>query len=304
MNEQLITIFTPAFNRETLLIRLYDSLVNQTNKNFEWVIVDDGSTDNTGKIIQGLIEENKLNMSYFKQSNRGKHIAINKGLDLAKGKWFLVVDSDDYLAKHAVETITEYIQNKKHINLDGFVFQKAFENGKKVGGEFPNGSKSFIANPTERITKYKIKGDMAEVFKTSVLKECKFDEFEGEKFCAEGLMWHRTSKYGSRLLYVDEVIYICEYLPGGLSQNSIRNRRNSPTYATLLYKELAENNYVSTIGKGRAYINFWRFSPFNGKSMRENMKQINYNILGLVMMPFGWIMKKKDDVNDNVKLKK
>ncbi len=88
--KNLVTIFTPTYNRAELLSKLYNSLVKQTNKNFEWVIVDDGSIDNTSEIVKEFISEQKIKINYYKQKNSGKHIAINKGVEIAQGELFLL----------------------------------------------------------------------------------------------------------------------------------------------------------------------------------------------------------------------
>jgi len=108
MYKHVFTIFTPSYNRELTLRRCYDSLVRQTFKNFEWLIVDDGSTDGTESLVQSLISENVIDIKYFKQTNSGKHIAINKGASLADGEFFLILDSDDMLTPDCLETLIKY----------------------------------------------------------------------------------------------------------------------------------------------------------------------------------------------------
>ena len=102
--ERLITIFTPTYNRAYTLPKLYESLKIQTNQNFDWVIVDDGSTDDTEVLIKSFIDEGIIKITYIKQKNQGKHIAINTGVTLAKGDFFIVIDSDDYLLENCIET--------------------------------------------------------------------------------------------------------------------------------------------------------------------------------------------------------
>lgn len=92
-----ITVFTPTFNREGYLTKLYNSLLNQKFNNFEWVIVDDGSTDGTKLIVGEFIKENKININYIYQKNEGKHIAFNNGVKNAQYELFMCIDSDDYL---------------------------------------------------------------------------------------------------------------------------------------------------------------------------------------------------------------
>ena len=110
-----LTIFTPTYNRAYILPNLYESLVNQTSKDFEWVIVDDGSTDETESIVKKWIAESRICIKYIKQENQGKHIAINTGTEHADGELFFIVDSDDSLKNHAVSTISEFwMSNNDH----------------------------------------------------------------------------------------------------------------------------------------------------------------------------------------------
>ena len=103
-----ITIFTPTYNRDYIIINLYKSLLIQTLKDFEWLIIDDGSTDNTELLVSSFIKDNKINIRYIKQQNGGKHRAINKALEEAKGELFFIVDSDDQLVDNAIERILYY----------------------------------------------------------------------------------------------------------------------------------------------------------------------------------------------------
>jgi len=100
------------------------------------------------------------------------------------------------------------------------------------------------------------------------------------------------------MLFIDIPLYNCEYLAGGLSDNTIINRRKSPTYAMTLYKELAEDNRLPLRQKSRSYINYWRFSFFNNKSFFDNLKNVNYNPIAFICYPLGFILKIKDDRND------
>lgn len=110
----LITIFTPTYNRAELLPRLHKSLQEQTNKNFEWIVVDDGSTDNTKEVIENIIlqQENDFPIRYFYKENGGKHTAINRGVREANGDLFFIVDSDDILTFNSVELISIFSFSK------------------------------------------------------------------------------------------------------------------------------------------------------------------------------------------------
>ena len=101
----MITVFTPSYNRKNELKKLYDSLLKQDNKDFEWLIVDDGSSDDTGSYIKKIKKDNKININYIYKENGGKQSAYNMGLDKAKGNIFLCIDSDDILKKNILNII-------------------------------------------------------------------------------------------------------------------------------------------------------------------------------------------------------
>lgn len=118
----MITVFTATYNRENYLNTLYKSLLNQKYKNFEWLIVDDGSIDGTDELIKKYITEEKINIRYYSQENRGKYKCINKGIDLAKGDLFFIVDSDDFISNDALEKIMLWVQQlKKEDNFKDFI---------------------------------------------------------------------------------------------------------------------------------------------------------------------------------------
>lgn len=113
----MLTIFTPLYNREILIKRLYESLTRQTNQNFEWLVVDDGSTDNSYAVVNSILHnENKFTIRLYSQKNSGKHVAINTGIDKAEGDIFFIVDSDDYLPNDAVEKYISILSILRIVN--------------------------------------------------------------------------------------------------------------------------------------------------------------------------------------------
>ena len=103
-----ITVFTPTYNRGYTLKKLYNSLKKQSDNDFEWLIIDDGSTDDTKSLVKDFIKENKVNIRYMYKKNEGKYKAINTAIDLAKGELFFIVDSDDWITEDSIETIKKY----------------------------------------------------------------------------------------------------------------------------------------------------------------------------------------------------
>ena len=282
--QPIITIFTPTYNRVHTLPRLCESLNRQSNKNFEWIIVDDGSTDDTMLVVENYKREMNFSITYYLQQNAGKHIGINKGLELASGELFFIVDSDDWLKEDAVERILfHYSQIRDNSLLGGVCGLKVFENGEKVGGECNFGT--LECNSLDFRYKYHIRGDMAEVFKTSVLKTYKFPTTYGEKFCPEALIWNRIAmKYKLRYFY--ERIYFCEYMPDGLTAKITKLRILNPINTCMHYAELAQMP-IPLLQKLKSQINYWRFSFYLENSFVKKIKQIGYS--ALLMYPLGFV---------------
>lgn len=227
-----LTIFTPTYNRAHLLPQLYESLKSQTHKNFEWLIVDDGSTDDTKELVQKWINENQLIITYIFQENRGKHIAINNGVEHCKTSFFLNVDSDDYLANNAVEEI-EKLSNKiiNNPEIAAFTFIRVSKNEKINLEDFGN-------LETTDFSKFlwKVKGEMYYCYKTEVLKDFPFPYFEGERFCPESLVYQRImQKY--KVLLTDKILAFGEYQEDGLSSDYYQLMKKNPNAALLSYKE-------------------------------------------------------------------
>ena len=221
----LITIFTPTFNRSQLIDKLYQSLLTQTQKNIEWLVVDDGSTDNTEKYFFALLSKQQpFPIRYLKQENGGKHRAINRGIKNANGELFFIVDSDDTLLPNAVEKINQWITtlDASH-KWSGVAGLRGFTNNKVIGQQ---PSSDFIdAKNTER-RKYNLLGDKAEVYFTDVLKKYPFPEIPGENFISEEIVWNAIARDGYYLRWFNEIIYICDYLDGGLTKDNTKDKNN------------------------------------------------------------------------------
>lgn len=220
-----ITIFTPAYNRVQTLPRLYQSLLEQKNKDFEWLIVDDGSTDQTESLIDNFKEEKKIDIRYYKQDNGGKHRAINKGVKEAKGELFFIVDSDDYLTCNALEIVANYINTVKDPNIAGICGLKGKSQTDMVGTTFDKTIKDLYHYERDR---YHITGDKAEIFYTNVLRQFPFSEYKDENFITEATVWNQIALAGYRLRYFNEIIYICEYLEDGLTAQIEKKLASNP----------------------------------------------------------------------------
>ena len=221
-----ITVLTPTYNRAYIIDRLYKSLVDQTYKNFEWLIVDDGSKDNTKELVDQYIEEEKIKIRYVYQENGGKHRALNKGISLIDNEITFIVDSDDYLLEKAIEEITKYHEKYKYNEkICGFSFLRCFPDMTINGMNYKKDE--YLSNYITCRINEKIIGDKAEAYYTRCLKEFPFLEVQNEKFLFEDYVWIKMAeKYET--VYINIPIYVGDYLEDGLTKNISKAKFNSP----------------------------------------------------------------------------
>lgn len=301
-NNIFITIFTPTYNRAYILTKLYDSLVAQEQKNFEWLIIDDGSTDNTEDLVQKFQNENKINIRYVKQKNSGKYKAINKALDLAYGELFMIVDSDDYLTSNAIVLIKKYYEQIKNDNNFIGVVGLRGKNSTEPHTSYYNEKKQknkyydleFIDSTfIDYRYKYKISGDRAEVCITEKMKKYKFPEINNEKFMNEGYIWNRIANDGLKFRYFNDIIYVTKYLSDGLSQNMKNIKLNSPENAAIENNEYIRLKKLPLKVRIKACANYYRYSIICKKTIKESFSKCNSKIISIVGIPMAFILLKK-----------
>lgn len=235
----MITIMTPTYNRANLLNRLYDSLKKQANRDFEWLIVDDGSTDDTKDVVGQFVSEKEINIKYIYQDNKGKAMAFNVGVENAKGELFLCVDSDDFLAENALEIIEKCSKEIKTEDVAGILALKQDLHGRFLGDNLPEIKYSSTFNLSE---KYGCLGEWSLIFKTHILIENLFPEIPDEKFITECVIYDKIAeKY--KMLLLSEVITICEYQQDGLTGNIVKNMLKNPTGYKIFYKQRIDMAY-------------------------------------------------------------
>lgn len=266
----LLTVLTPTYNRANTLKKLYDSLLQQTCKDFEWLIVDDGSFDETKDLIDSFIKENKIIIKYVYKKNGGKHTALNLGIELIQTELTIIVDSDDYLTGNAIDTINNYYElNKENKKIAFYSYLRVNRNGKILCKPKKN---NFVDNYLKIRIKNNLKGDMAEVFVNKILKNYRFLEFDNEKFISEDTLWIEIAKKYDTL-FVNIPIYVCDYLTDGLTKNDKKYKFKSPFGSMLrgiqlMYKDCG---IVANI-KGAIIYNCYKIEA--GKDL-ENIKQMN-----------------------------
>ncbi len=276
-----ITVFTPTFNRGYLMNKLFYSLNSQTNKHFEWLIVDDGSIDQTGELVETFKEQADFEIRYFYQQNGGKHRAINHGLDLARGELFFIVDSDDSLTDDAIEKI---FNNYSGIAFDnsfaGVAFNKGFSKKRIVGETFEG---TYIDCDNLHRGKHNILGDKAEVYRTDILKSIKFPVVDGENFMSEVVLWNEVARRGYKLRWFNDIIYFCDYLEDGLTKNSEKILFNNPVAHQMMTKELLQIDFTLKRKFGMIY-NYHKIRNQSIKQTAINLEQPLILVYMVVMM--------------------
>ena len=272
-----ITVLTPTYNRKEKIGELYKSLVNQINKDFVWLIIDDGSTDQTEENVAEWKKESFVNIVYKKKPNGGKHTALNYAYQYIDTPLTFIVDSDDILTQNAIALIeAKYSQYKEESDLCGFSFLR----GKHGGGYLSSSGvpkeglkETFVECRINR----NIQGDMAEVWFTHCLKEYPFPEFEGEKFLGEDLVWVQMSeKY--KLRFYNDVIYISDYLEDGLTNNRRKHNINSPK-GCVARAEVFLNANVNLKIKIKSMLQYIIYGKFGGCKARELYKKTRRKFL-------------------------
>ena len=249
-----MTVFTPTYNRAYIIETLYRSLQRQTFTDFEWLVVDDGSNDDTEMLFaKWQQEENAFAIRYYKQQNGGKCRAINRGLELAQGELFYVVDSDDYLTDLALEKAVEWIND---LPADG-----------KFCGVVGNRGYSEEVTPNPPVTEPYYEGDFLDryhgidgerdcIFFTEIHRKYPYPEFPGEKFMTEAVVWNRMAHDGYKVRFYNDIIWIYEYKEDGLTRAGNRLFMENPRGYGLWFKEKAVFQKVSLKSLLQLYYNF------------------------------------------------
>ena len=233
-----LCVFTPTYNRSGYLKRIFDCLSRQSFDNFEWLIVDDGSTDDTKEVVEHFTNIAAFPIRYVFQENGGKQRATNLAVDLCDCPVFFGLDSDDWLVDNALEVVAQKF--KSILNDDdvaGMVALHGSSAETPLGTWMPPGlSKS---NVWDLYYEHGFKGDAVQIYKTCILKQYPYPVAEGERFISEGIVSYSIAqKY--KMILVNQVLVLGTYQDGGLSDNSYSLIRQNPN-GYILVKELSLN---------------------------------------------------------------
>lgn len=276
-----ITVFTPTYNRAYILPCLYKSLCNQSNKNFEWLIVDDGSTDDTESLVKDFIEQDIISIRYYKQENKGKSQAHNLGVKLAYGELFTCVDSDDYLEHNAIDIIIKSWSEKTK-NCIGIVAKRKKNNGEDITkSKILDGTYFNLRNSYEH---KKIMGDTFLIFEISEIRKYCFPQIRNEKFVPEAYIYDRISTDGDFLM-LQQSLYVCDYLLDGYTQNMSKLIANNP-YG---YREFLKYRITNPINTKEKILNIVKYQSISFV-IGEGFLYLKCKFLCFITILPGWLL--------------
>ena len=297
---ETITILTPTYNRRNTLPALYESLLKQTKKDFLWMVVDDGSGDGTGELLQGWAEASEFPIQYVYQDNGGKHTALNQGIKTARSELLFIVDSDDTLPENAVEIILRY--HAKYAGTEGlcgYSFLRCYPDGRVNEGYYPKDEQ--IDTYVNARINAGMGGDKAEVFYTKVLRRFPFPVYEGEKYVPEDLVCVQMSG-PYRMVHINRCVYISEYLEGGLTRSGRRMKIRSPRGMTMRAEVYLNDAAVKELIKWKMillYVIYGHFAREDSRTLmgrlKERWRYVVVGIPGMVLyILWKWRYKKEE----------
>lgn len=220
-----LTVFTPTYNRAFCLPQLYQSLCRQTSQDFIWLIIDDGSIDDTHRIVKEWTADQKIQIQYAKKKNGGMHTGHNLAYQLIETELNVCIDSDDFMPDNAVELILEKWKVSEKENIAGIVGLDATKDGKIIGTPLPDVVQGSFIDIYE---KYGCQGDKKVILKTEILNQYPpYPEYKNEKLVPLGSLYNLIGA-DYDFLYVNEVYCIVEYLADGSSHAIFRQYKQSP----------------------------------------------------------------------------
>lgn len=284
MKKTKLTYFTPTYNREKLLPNLYNSLLNQTDKNFIWLIIDDGSSDKTEELVKSWQNENKINIEYIKKPNGGKHTAIDLSNEVCKTEFICCIDSDDYLTNNATEVLYKYFPKIDDESIVGIVGRRVLYDGTNPNeNNWPQENTVLFFNELSKVYNYNY--DTILVFKTNIIKNYKFPVFADERFVTESVFYNQfMRKY--KMLTISENVYLSEYQPDGYTQMGMNLFYKNPKGYAYALKQNAylaiedKSRFKDKLKKSILYYSWLRCNKIKTNSITDYKLPLFYRMVG------------------------
>lgn len=290
-----ISILTATYNREKLLSKLYDSIVEnyKTFKDIEWIIMDDGSVDDTKKIVDKWIKKESFKIEYHYQKNSGKMRAINNGMKYVNGDILIEIDSDDYLLPDVLSKVSKDYE-KLSKNVYGIVYKR-----KLIGKDNAvEGIDNKVLKLFDIHNKYEYDFDMSLTFRADVRKKYEYPLEKDEKFITESRLYYMLDQEYDGLLFKDEEIIVGEYMEDGYSKNINKMFKQYPYGYYEFFKEcLSYSNKDNTTFRKKLYFikHYILFSYLTHKKMKTCIKEVdgfNKFLVILLVVPGYWKSKR------------
>lgn len=284
-NAKLITVFTPTYNRAGLLHRVYESLVRQTNQQFKWLVIDDGSTDETQAVVESFVQENKIEITYIYKENGGLHSGYNAAIARLDTELSICIDSDDWLPDDAIERILKVWAGRKADDIAGLIGLDYAANGELIGDHLTDGA---IINPIDLLASKTNRGDKKYVVRTDCYeKVAPMPEFPGEKnFNPHYMILKLSADY--RFVAVDAPLCIVDYQPDGMTANQYKQYLDSPKSYAELRRVIMSLPDVPTKYLLKTVIHYCSSSQLAHN--RNYIKESPRPILTVLCTPLGWLL--------------
>lgn len=283
-----ITVFTPTYNRAYCLNKCYESLLRQTNKDFVWLIIDDGSTDDTQKLVHKWIEQTReFEIRYTYKENGGLHTGYNAAIEQLDTELAICVDSDDYLVDDAIERIADFWQENNDGKVAGIVALDATEDKKVIGDLLPEQSTVNLIDLT--IGRYKLQnGDRKLVVRTDLYKSVAPQmTFLGEKNFNPHYM-HLQISQSHDFLVMNQILCIVEYLPGGMTNSMLHQYYSSPNSFAQIRRLYLSFNNAGIVFRFKQCIHYVSSSILAHD--RSFLKTSPAKALTVLAVPLGWLL--------------
>lgn len=280
-----ITVFTPTYNRAHLLSRLYASLLRQSNQNFKWMIIDDGSIDNTKELVASFIKENKIEIRYLYKENGGLHTGYNTAIEHLDTELSVCIDSDDWMPDDAIERILVIWNKNKADDIAGLIGLDYTAEGDIIGDHLPDGKK---INPVDLLASKNNRGDKKYVVRTDLYKQvAPMPVFKGEKnFNPHYMILKLSAKY--RFLAVDAPLCIVDYQSDGMTANQFKQYIDSPNSYSELRRVIMGLPNVPKKYMLKTVIHYCSSSLISKN--RQYIKESPKKLLTIMCTPLGWML--------------
>ncbi|WP_164667381.1 glycosyltransferase family 2 protein [Virgibacillus doumboii] len=280
-----LTVFTPAYNRAYCLDKCYESLKRQSCKDFIWLIIDDGSTDNTSEMVNTWIEENEIQIHYHHQKNQGMHGAHNTAYELIETELNVCIDSDDYMPDDAVEKILSFWNMYGGDHVSGIIGLDADSDNQIIGTKSPVHIKQ--STLFDLYNKHRVTGDKKLVYRSALTKKYPYPVFPDEKYVGLAYKYFMLDK-DYEMLLMNEVLCCVEYLPDGSSRNMLHQYMRNPNGFSFYRKELMKLPFAGGLYKFRQAIHYVSSSLISRN--RAFLQETPSKLLTIAAMPFGFLL--------------